>query len=56
MSQVILTKADGDACLAKPYRSIELPRGLDLQRDSDFELPPFRATHGILSHRRRHQK
>jgi hypothetical protein len=40
MSQVILTTADGDACLAKPYRSIELPRGLDLQRDSDFELPP----------------
>ena len=30
MSQVALTSADGDACLAKPYRSVDLLRGLEI--------------------------
>ena len=30
MSQVALTSADGDACLAKPYRSADLLRGLEI--------------------------
>src|SRR3984893_7809098 len=29
MSQLALTPADGDACLAKPYRSVDLLRGLE---------------------------
>jgi DNA-binding response OmpR family regulator len=30
MSQLVLTSVDGDACLAKPYRSIDLLRGLEI--------------------------
>ena len=30
MSQLALTSADGDACLAKPYRSTDLLRGLEI--------------------------
>ena len=30
MSQVALTSVDGDACLAKPYRSADLLRGLEI--------------------------
>jgi DNA-binding response OmpR family regulator len=30
MSQLALTSADGDACLAKPYRSVDLLRGLEI--------------------------
>jgi hypothetical protein len=33
MSQVDLTTADGHACLAKPYRSADLLRGLELVAD-----------------------
>jgi DNA-binding response OmpR family regulator len=29
-SQLALTSADGDACLAKPYRSVDLVRGLEI--------------------------
>jgi CheY-like chemotaxis protein len=30
MSQIALTSSDGDACLAKPYRSVDLLRGLEI--------------------------
>ena len=30
ISQVVLTTADGDACLSKPYSSADLLRGLDI--------------------------
>jgi CheY-like chemotaxis protein len=30
ISQVVLTTADGDACLSKPYRSADLLRGLEI--------------------------
>lgn len=30
ISQVVLTTADGDACLSKPYRSVDLLRGLEI--------------------------
>jgi CheY-like chemotaxis protein len=30
ISQVVLTTADGDACLPRPYRSVDLLRGLEI--------------------------
>lgn len=30
VSRVMLTATDGDACLAKPYRSVDLLRGLEI--------------------------
>jgi DNA-binding response OmpR family regulator len=30
MSQIALTSADGDACLGKPYRSVDLLRSLEI--------------------------
>jgi CheY-like chemotaxis protein len=44
ISQLALTTADGDACLAKPYRSIDLLRGLEIVAGivaSGAASPPF---------------
>jgi len=45
MSQLALTSTDGDACLAKPYRSADLLRGLENCRRrwsaTGKALPPF---------------
>jgi CheY-like chemotaxis protein len=44
MSQVVLTAADGDACLAKPYRPTDLLRGLQIVADiveTGAASPPF---------------
>jgi DNA-binding response OmpR family regulator len=43
-SHVMLTTADGDACLAKPYRSADLLRGLQIVADivaTGTASPPF---------------
>jgi hypothetical protein len=43
-SQVILTTADGDACLSKPYRSVDLLRSLEIVVEivaTGKALPPF---------------
>jgi CheY-like chemotaxis protein len=43
-SQVILTTADGDACLSKPYRSVDLLRSLEIVAEivaTGKALPPF---------------
>src|SRR5664279_4800820 len=43
-SQVVLTTADGDACLSKPYRSVDLLRGLEIVAEiiaTGRALPPF---------------
>lgn len=42
--QVVLTTADGDACLSKPYRSVDLLRGLEIVAEivaTGKALPPF---------------
>lgn len=42
--QVVLTAADGDACLSKPYRSIDLLRGLEIVAEivaTGKASPPF---------------
>jgi DNA-binding response OmpR family regulator len=44
MSQVVLTTADGDACISKPYRSIDLLRALEIVAEivaTGKALPPF---------------
>jgi DNA-binding response OmpR family regulator len=44
ISQVMLTAADGDACLAKPYRTADLLRGLELVAEivaTGTASPPF---------------
>jgi CheY-like chemotaxis protein len=44
MSQLDLTAADGDACLAKPYRSADLVRGLEIVAEivaTGKAQPPF---------------
>ena len=43
MSQVVLTTADGDACLSKPYSSTDLVRALKIVSEfaSGNALPPF---------------
>jgi CheY-like chemotaxis protein len=44
ISQVVLTTADGDACLSKPYSSADLLRGLELVTEivaTSKALPPF---------------
>jgi DNA-binding response OmpR family regulator len=44
ISQVVLTTADGDACISKPYRSIDLLRGLEIVAEivaTGTALPPF---------------
>jgi CheY-like chemotaxis protein len=43
-SQVVLTTADGDACLSKPYRSIDLLRALEIVAEivaTGKAFPPF---------------
>ena len=43
-SQVVLTTADGDACLSKPYRSVDLLRSLEIVAEivtTGNALPPF---------------
>jgi CheY-like chemotaxis protein len=43
-SQVVLTTADGDACLSKPYGAADLVRGLAIVRDlvaTGEASPPF---------------
>jgi CheY-like chemotaxis protein len=44
ISQVVLTSADGDACLSKPYRSADLLRSLEIVAEivaTGRALPPF---------------
>ena len=44
ISQVVLTTADGDACISKPYRSIDLLRALEIVTEivaTGMALPPF---------------
>jgi CheY-like chemotaxis protein len=44
MSQLVLTSADGDACLGKPYRSDDLLRGLEIVAEivaTGEAQPPF---------------
>jgi DNA-binding response OmpR family regulator len=44
MTQVVLTTADGDACLSKPYRSADLLRGLEIVAEivaTGKATPPF---------------
>jgi CheY-like chemotaxis protein len=44
ISQVVLTTADGDACLSKPYSSADLLRGLEIVTEivaTSKALPPF---------------
>jgi CheY-like chemotaxis protein len=44
MSQLALTAADGDACLSKPYRSVDLLRGLEIVAEivaTGKAQPPF---------------
>jgi CheY-like chemotaxis protein len=44
ISQVVLTIADGDACLSKPYSSADLLRGLEIVAEivaTSKALPPF---------------
>ncbi len=44
MSQVALTSANGDACLAKPYRSVDLLRSLEIVAElvaTGKAQPPF---------------
>jgi DNA-binding response OmpR family regulator len=48
IAQVVLTAADGDACLVKPYRSADLLRGLQIVADivtTGTASPPF--PHGL---------
>ncbi len=51
MSQLELTSADGDACLAKPYRSADLLRGLEIVAGllaSGKAQPPFPSGFQLL--------
>jgi DNA-binding response OmpR family regulator len=51
VSQVVLTTADGDACLSKPYGAADLVRGLAIVRDlvaTGEALPPFPKSFQIL--------
>jgi DNA-binding response OmpR family regulator len=44
ISHVMLTAADGDACLSKPYRASDLVRGLEIVADivaTGTASPPF---------------
>lgn len=44
MAQIILTATDGDACLAKPYRGMDLRRSLEIVADlvaTGKALAPF---------------
>jgi DNA-binding response OmpR family regulator len=44
VSHVTLTAADGHACLAKPYRSVDLMRGLEIVSEivaTGAAVPPF---------------
>jgi DNA-binding response OmpR family regulator len=44
MARVVLTDADGDACLAKPYRTADLVRSLELVAEivaTGTATPPF---------------
>jgi len=52
ISQVVLTTADGDACLSKPYRSADLLRGLEIVEEivaTGNALPPFPQGFQVLS-------
>lgn len=50
MSQVVLTTADGDACLSKPYSATDLVRALKIVSEiySGNALPPFPKGFQIL--------
>ena len=50
MSQVVLTTADGDACLSKPYSSTDLVRALKIVSEiaSGNALPPLPKGFQIL--------
>jgi hypothetical protein len=48
----VLTTADGDACLSKPYRSADLLRGLEIVEEivaTGKALPPFPQDFRVLS-------
>ena len=50
-SQIVLTTADGDACLSKPYSAADLVRGLAIVRDlvaTGVARPPFPKGFQIL--------
>ena len=52
MSQVVLTTADGDACLSKPYRSVDLLRSLEIVAEivaTGKALPPYPRGFQVLS-------
>lgn len=52
MAQVILTATDGHACLAKPYRSVDLLHGLKLVSEivtTGKAAPPFPRGFQVLS-------
>jgi CheY-like chemotaxis protein len=51
ISQVVLTIADGDACLSKPYSSADLLRGLEIVTEivaNSKALPPFPSGFQVL--------
>jgi len=52
ISQVVLTTADGDACLSKPYRSVDLLRSLEIVAEivaTGKALPPYPRGFQVLS-------
>ena len=52
ISQVELTTANGDACLSKPYRSVDLLRSLEIAVEivaTGRALPPFPKGFQVLS-------
>jgi CheY-like chemotaxis protein len=52
ISQVVLTTANGDACLSKPYRSVDLLRSLEIVVEivaTGKALPPFPKGFQVLS-------
>jgi CheY-like chemotaxis protein len=52
MAQVILTAADGHACLAKPYHGVDLIRGLEIVTDlaaTGRATPPFPRRFQVLA-------
>lgn len=52
ISQVVLTTADGDACLSKPYRSVDLLRSPEIVAEivaTGKAVPPFPNGFQVLS-------
>ncbi len=56
ISNVMLTATDGDACLAKPYRSSDLLRSLEIVNDivtTGKAVPPYPRVMLYLTYRRK---